>query len=215
MMAASDTLDITVQGRGGHASQPYRAADPIPAACHIVTGLQTMVTRRFDVFDPVVITVSSFHAGTASNVIPDEARLSVTVRSFSPEARAAVQEASLGLVRDVASAHGLSATAQFTDGYPLTVNHADEVAFAEQTAAEVFGGGRFLRSAVPMTGSEDFSYVLEQVPGAFVMLGACPPDADPGTAPYNHSAEAVFDDAVLADGATLLAELALRRLAAP
>jgi hippurate hydrolase len=214
MLAAADTLEITVHGRGGHGSQPHLADDPIPAACHIVTALQTLVTRRFDVFDPVVITVGSFHAGTASNVIPDRAELAVTVRSFSPAARAAVQEAALRLVRDVATAHGLSASAEFVDGYPVTVNDAGEVAFAEATVAELFGNERFLRTPDPVPGSEDFSYVLEQVPGAFVMLGACPPDADPATAPFNHSAEAVFDDAVLPDGATLLAELALRRLTA-
>jgi metal-dependent amidase/aminoacylase/carboxypeptidase family protein len=88
------------------------------------------------------------------------------------------------------------------------------VAFAEATVAELFGSQRFLRTPDPISGSEDFSYVLEQVPGAFVMLGACPPDADPAMAPYNHSADALFDDSVLGDGATLLAELALRRLAA-
>jgi amidohydrolase len=215
MLAAADTLEITVHGRGGHGSQPHLAADPIPAACEIVTALQTLVTRRFDVFDPVVITVGSFHAGTASNVIPDQAELAVTVRSFSPRARAAAQDAALRLVRDVASAHGLSATAEFVDGYPVTVNDADEVTFASRVVAGLFGSERFLRTPNPISGSEDFSYVLEQVPGAFIMLGACPPDADPATAPFNHSAEAVFDDAVLADGTTLLAELALRRLCLP
>jgi amidohydrolase len=214
MMAASDTLQVAVHGRGGHGAQPHQAADPIPAACEIVTALQTLVTRRFNVFDPVVITVGSFHAGTASNVIPDQARFEATVRTFSPQARVAVQDAALRLVRDIASAHGLSAAAEFTDGYPLTVNDDAEVAFAEQAVTEIFGGQRFLRTPYPVAGSEDFSYVLEQVPGCFIMLGACPPDADPATAPFNHSAEAVFDDAVLADGATLLAELALRRLAA-
>jgi len=214
MLAAADTLEITVHGRGGHGSQPHRADDPIPAGCHIVTALQTLVTRRFDVFDPVVITVGSFHAGTASNVIPDEAELAVTVRSFSRAARAAVQDAALRLVRDVASAHSLSATAEFVDGYPLTVNNSGEVGVAERAVTELFGSQRFLRTPNPITASEDFSYVLEQVPGAFIMLGACPPGADPAKAPFNHSAEAVFDDAVLADGATLLTELALRRLAA-
>jgi hippurate hydrolase len=215
MLAAADTLEITVHGRGGHGSQPHRADDPVPAACAIVTALQTMVTRRFDVFDPVVVTVGSFHAGTASNVIPDQAELAVTVRSFSPEARATVQDTALRLVRDVASAHGLSATAEFVDGYPLTVNDPGEVTFAEAAVTELCGSQRFLRTPDPIPGSEDFSYVLEQVPGAFIMLGACPPGADPATAPFNHSAEAVFDDSVLADGATLLAELALRRLRSP
>jgi amidohydrolase len=214
VLAAADTLEVTVRGRGGHGSQPHLAADPIPAACEIVTALQALVTRQFDVFDPVVITVGSFHAGTASNVIPDEARLAASVRSFSPQARAKVMDAAPRVVRDIASAHGMSATAEFTDGYPVTVNDATEVTFAERVVADMFGDGRYVRMPNPVTGSEDFSFVLDQVPGAFLMLGACPPDVDPATAPYNHSAEAVFDDAVLADGTALLAELALRRLSA-
>jgi amidohydrolase len=212
VLAAADTLEVTVHGRGGHGSQPHLAADPIPAACEIVTALQALVTRQFDVFDPVVITVGSFHAGTASNVIPDEARLAASVRSFSPQARTKVMDAAARVVREVASAHGMSATAEFTDGYPVTVNDATELTFAERVVADVFGDGRYVQMPNPITGSEDFSFVLDQVPGAFLMLGACPPGADPATAPYNHSAEAVFDDAVLADGAALLAELALRRL---
>jgi hippurate hydrolase len=214
MMAASDTLTVTVQGRGGHGSQPHLAADPIPAACEIVTALQTLVTRQFDVFDPVVITVGTLNAGTAGNVIPDEARMVATVRSFSPEARTRVQEAALRVVRDVAAAHGLSAAAEFVDGYPLTVNDAAEAAFARDVVTSVFGGEAFAQARDPVTASEDFSYVLQQVPGAFLMLGACPAGADPAVAPFNHSAEAVFDDSVLGDGAALLAELAFRRLAA-
>jgi amidohydrolase len=214
MMAAADTLEVTVRGHGGHASQPHRAADPIPAACEIVIALQTMVTRRFDVFDPVVITVGSFHAGTTDNVIPDEARFEATVRSFSAEARAAVAAAAPALVREIAAAHGLTAEVQYVGNYPVTVNNAAEVAFAEQAIAGVLGEGRFVAAPNPITGSEDFSYVLEQVPGAFIMLGACPPDADPATAPFNHSADAVFDDRALADGTALYAELALRRLVA-
>jgi amidohydrolase len=213
MMASADTMEVTIRGRGGHGSQPHRAADPVPVACEIVTALQTLVTRRFDVFDPVVITVGSFHAGTASNVIPDQAQFSATLRSFSAGTRTAMQDAASRLVHDLASGHGLSATVDFVDSYPVTVNDAAEVDFAEAAIAELFGAERFLRTPFPITGSEDFSYVLNEVPGAFVMLGACPPDADPATAPFNHSAEAVFDDAVLADGASLLAELALRKLA--
>jgi amidohydrolase len=214
LMAASDTLEVTVRGRGGHGSRPHAAADPVPAACEIVTALQALATRRFDVFDPVVITVGSFHAGTAANVIPDEARFEATVRSFSPGVRATVQEAATSIARGIASAHGLQADAMFVDGYPVTVNDASETAFAERTVAEVLGDDRFVPMPDPFTGSEDFSYVLEQVPGAFLFLGACPPDGDPASAPFNHSADAVFDDGVLGDGAALLAELALRRLAA-
>ncbi len=213
-MAAADTLHVTVRGRGGHGSQPHLAADPIPTACEMVTSLQTMVTRRFDVFDPVVLTVGSFHAGTTDNVIPDEAAFVATVRTFSSHTRDRARDAALRLVRQIAAGHGMDAEASFVDGYPVTVNDQAEFAFARQAAGELFGQDRFLTAPFPLTGSEDFSYVLEQVPGAFIMLGACPPGLDPATAAYNHSAEAAFDDAALADGTALYAELALRRLSA-
>ncbi len=213
-MAAADTLHVTVRGRGGHGSQPHLAADPIPAACEMVTALQTMVTRRFDVFDPVVLTVGTFHAGTTDNVIPDDAAFVATVRTFSPQSRERVRDAALQLIRQLAAAHNLEADAEFRDGYPVTVNDQAEFGFAERTAGELLGEGKFLTAPFPLTGSEDFSYVLEQVPGAFLMVGACPAGTDPATAPYNHSAEAVFDDAVLAEGTALYAELALRKLSA-
>jgi amidohydrolase len=212
MMAAAEAVDITVHGRGGHGSQPHHAADPIPVACEIVTALQVLVTRTFDIFDPVVITVGSFHAGTADNVIPDEARLQVTIRSFSAASRERVRESVVRLVDDIASAHGLTAAAKFTDSYPVTVNDEREARFAAEVVTDLLGEDRFQPQPNPMAGAEDFSYVLEQVPGAFVMLGACPPPVDPATAPFNHSAFAVFDDTVLADGAALFTELAVRRL---
>jgi len=212
-MAAADTLHVTVHGRGGHGSQPHLASDPIPVACELVTSLQTMVTRGFDVFDPVVLTVGTFHAGTTDNVIPDDAAFVATVRTFSAQTRDRVKEMALRLVRQITSGHGLSADASFVDGYPVTVNDQAEFAFAERTSSDLLGDARFLATPFPLTGSEDFSYVLEQVPGAFLILGACPPGMDPATAAYNHSAEARFDDAALTDGTALYAELALRRLA--
>lgn len=213
LLAATDSLDVTVIGRGGHASVPFLNADPVPAICEIVTALQTMVTRRFDVFDPVVITVGNLHAGTVRNVIPDTATFNATVRSFSQEARRRLEAESVRLVRDIAEAHGLRADVQYVLGYPVTVNDSAEAAFAAEVASDLFGGDRSRTRAHPLTGGEDFSYILEQVPGAFVMLGACPPGTDAATAPSNHSAAAIFDDCVLADGAALYAELAVRRLA--
>jgi hippurate hydrolase len=213
-LAAADILRVTVHGRGGHASAPQHSADPIPAACEMVTALQTLVTRRFDVFDPVVITVGSFHAGTTNNVIPDRAEFEGTTRSFSARSRARLREETARLVREIAAAHGLTAESEYVEGYPVTVNDAAEAGFAGDTAARLFGAPRIVTPAAPLTGAEDFSYVLNEVPGAFVLLGACPPDADPAAAPSNHSAAARFDDGVLADGAALYAELALRRLAA-
>jgi hippurate hydrolase len=212
-LAAMDAIDVTVRGRGGHGSAPHLAADPVPAACEMVTALHTMVTRHFDVFDPVVVTVGSFHAGTARNVIPDDATFHVTARSYSPEARQRLRDETLRLFQHIAQAHGVTADVEYGDGYPVTVNAAAEAAFAAATAADIFGPDRAVTPAHPLTGSEDFSFVLNEVPGAFVMLGACPPGTDPRAAASNHSPEAVFDDSVLADGTTLYAELALRRLA--
>lgn len=212
MMANSDALDVTIRGRGGHASLPHRNADPVPVICEIVTALQTMVTRKFDIFDPVVLTVGSLHAGTARNVIGDEARFEGTVRSFTEESRKRVEEESVRLVRNIALGYGLEAEATFERRYPVTVNDAAEAAFAKATGQEIFGETRMTGRPHPLPGGEDFSYVLREVPGAFVFLGACPPGADPAHAPSNHSARAVFDDGVLADGAAYLAELALRRL---
>jgi amidohydrolase len=214
MMAAADKLHVTVRGRGGHGAQPHHAADPIPVACEIVLALQTLVTRKFDVFDPVVITVGTIHAGTVDNVIPDDANFVATVRTFSPEARNLVRDASVRLARELAGAHGLSADVEYEDVYPVTVNDQAEFDFARQTVGELFGEHRFVTAPNPLTGSEDFSYVLDQVPGAFMMVGACPPGTDAASAPFNHSAEAVFDDAIIADGVALYAELAFRRLTA-
>ncbi|MCU7820460.1 M20 family metallopeptidase [Kitasatospora sp. DSM 101779] len=212
IMAASDTLRVTVRGRGGHGSSPHLALDPVPAACEAVLALQTMVTRRFDAFDPVVVTVGTFHAGTVENVIPDEAVFAATVRSFSPEARGRVVEEAVRVVRGVGEAHGMEITAVVEPGYPVTVNDAVEAAFAADTARQLLGEDRYVEMPRPVAGSEDFGVLAQLVPGAYLMLGACPPGRDPFTAAYNHSAQAEFDDAVLPDAAALLAALAIGRL---
>ncbi|QMU68199.1 M20 family metallopeptidase [Streptacidiphilus sp. P02-A3a] len=213
VMAAADSLRVTMRGRGGHGSSPHSALDPIPAACEAVTALQTMVTRRFDAFDPVVVTVGSFHAGSVNNVIPDTAEFAATIRSFSPEARDRVLEEVLRVVRGVGAAHGLTVEAAVKEGYPVTVNDHGEAAFAAATARELLGADRYVEMPHAVAGSEDFAVIGELVPAAYLMLGACPPDRDPFSAAYNHSPEAAFDDAVLASGAALLAALALGRLA--
>ncbi|MDI3387757.1 M20 family metallopeptidase [Streptomyces sp. B-S-A8] len=213
VLAASDQLSVTVRGSGGHGSAPHRAQDPVPAACEMVTALQTFATRTFDPFDPVVLTVGSFHAGTKSNVIPDRARFEATVRSFSPAAHARVKDGAVRVCRGIAAAHGLDVDVDYAEQYPVTVNDHEEAEFVADTVAEVHGEERYAWAEQPLTASEDFSRILGEVPGAMVMLGACPPDRDPARAPYNHSPLAEFDDAVLGDGAALYAELALRRLA--
>ncbi|MCU1432602.1 MAG: amidohydrolase [Actinotalea sp.] len=212
-MAAADQMYVTVRGRGGHGSAPHLAADPVTVAAEIVLALQTAVTRQFDAHDPVVVSVGRLAAGTIDNVIPATAELAATIRTFSPEQHALVPERLTRLVEHIAAAHGLQAEVDYVRGYPVTVNHAAEVDRAARLTRSLTGEAGFLPAARPVSGAEDFSYVLEQVPGAFLFLGATPPGADPATAPYNHAAQARFDDGVLPLQSALLAALALDRLA--
>ena len=214
LLAASDHLSVTVHGVGGHGSAPHRAKDPVPAACEMVTALQTRLTRSVDPFDTAVLTVGYFHAGTRRNVIPDRAEFDATVRTFRPEVRQVVADGAARLCRGIAEAHGLEAEVQYNIEYPVTVTSEEEVAFTGEVVTDVFGAERFRIAERPITGSEDFSRVLDRVPGTMVFLGAAPEGSDPQTAPDNHSAQAVFDEAMLPDGAALYAELAARRLAA-
>ncbi len=212
LMAASAALSVTVRGAGGHASRPHSAADPIVVAAEMVVGLQTLATRQFDAFDPVVITVGMFHAGTRSNIIPNEARFEGTMRALSDAVMDRVQGRVERLCVQLAAAYGLTAEVSFTSGYPVTVNDPERAGFALEVAAELFGADRAVSLPNPIMGSEDFSRVLAEVPGAFVFLGACA-EADFETAAGNHSERARFDDGVLPDAALLLAELARRELA--
>ncbi|TQL01579.1 hippurate hydrolase [Cellulomonas sp. SLBN-39] len=213
LMAASDTVHVTVHGRGGHGSKPYLALDPVPVAAEIVLALQTMVTRQLDVFDPVVVTVGRVEAGTKDNIIPEVAYLDATVRTFSEATHAAVPERIARVAHHVAAAHGLTATVDYQRGYPVTANDAHEVARAAALTRATFGADAWVDAAEPVPGAEDFSYVLQEVPGAFVFVGATPAGEDPATAPYNHSPQARFTDDALAVGPALLAALALDRLA--
>ncbi len=133
-MAAADEVVITVQGKGGHGSQPQHALDPVPVACEIVLALQTMVTRRFDAFDPVVVTVGRISSGTVNNVIPDTAVIEATLRTFSPEHRAKAHEEIRNVAEHVAAAHRLTVTVDIGGGYPVTVNDPEEFAFAQATS---------------------------------------------------------------------------------
>ncbi len=213
IMAASDLLTIRVIGAGGHGSAPHRAKDPIPAAAEITLALQTFLTRSVDPLEPAVITVGSLHGGNRYNIIPDSAELVATVRTFDPEAREVIRTGVERVARGIASAHGLEAEVVFEAQYPVTVNDAAEAAFVGGAVGDLFGSDRFVDLARPITGAEDFSRVIDALPGAMVFLGAMPAGSS-GTRPDNHSASASFDDRVLPDGAALYAGLAMRRLAA-
>ncbi|WP_428985428.1 M20 metallopeptidase family protein [Streptomyces globosus] len=214
--AASDRLHVTVRGRGGHASSPHRALDPVPVACEIVQALQSMVTRTLDVFDPAVVTVASIHAGTtASNVIPETAEIRGTFRTLSPGARQQVREGIQRVARHVAAAHGAEAGVELEEGYPPVVNDADRTAALYDTAVALLGADRVGRLAAPFMGAEDFSYVLQEVPGSMAFLGARPPGVPPEEAADLHSNLAVFDEDALAAGAAVYAAAALRAGPAP
>jgi hippurate hydrolase len=212
LMAAVDTLHVTVRGVGGHGSAPHRAKDPVLAAAAMVTALQLAVTREFDVFDPVVVTTGSLQAGTAHNVIPDEARFAATVRSFTEAARAKLQEVLPRVCHGIALAHGVEVDVELQPLFPATVNDVTEAQWALELGRERLGDERVVELPNPVTGSEDFSRFLEAVPGAMLFLGATPHGCDPATAPYNHAPEADFDESVLVPGAELLAALASERL---
>ncbi|ABM07713.1 M20 metallopeptidase family protein [Paenarthrobacter aurescens] len=214
MLSSSDGLVVTVLGAGGHGSAPHSAKDPVTAAAEMVTALQVMVTRQFNMFDPVVLTVGVLHAGTKRNVIPETARIEATIRTFSEESRRKMMEAVPRLLHGIAAAHGLEADVHYQEEYPLTINDEDETTTAEKVIAGMFGESRHTRMATPLGGSEDFSRVLAEVPGTFVGLSAVAPGADHTTSPFNHSPYAMFDDGVLTDGAALYAELAVSRIAA-
>lgn len=213
LMAASDQMFVTVHGRGGHGSTPHLAADPVPVAAEIVLALQAAVTRQFDAHDPVVVTVGRLAAGTVDNVIPGTAELDATVRTFSREHHAQIPERLTRLAEHIAAAHGLTAEVRYQRGYPVTVNDPAETARASRVTGEVLGDGRWVDLPSPVAGSEDFSYLLEEVPGAFVFVGATPRGEDPSNVPYNHSAQARFDDDAVAVSAAVLAGLAIDRLA--
>jgi len=212
LMSAADHLQVVVRGSGGHGSAPHRAADPVQAAAAMITALQVAVTREFDVFDPVVITVGVSRAGEAHNVIPQTARFEATVRSFTPQAREKLATVLPRVLRGVALAHGLDVEVALLALFPPTVNHAAEADWAMEQARQTVGSDRVEVLPNPVAASEDFSLVLQQVPGAMLLLGATPSGVDPGTAPYNHAPDADFDDGVLATGARLYASLAEGRL---
>lgn len=212
-MASTDVIRITVRGRGGHASAPHTSIDPITVAAEIVLGLQTMVTRRVDVFDPAVVTIAQIQGGTTNNIIPESVFLFGTIRTVSDERRAAVRAGVKQVAEGIAAAHGASADVELEAGYPVTINDPEYTTFVTETARELLGAERVRELSSPIMGAEDFSYVLQQVPGAMAFLGGTPPGIDPEQGPQNHSNLVVFDEAALATGVALYAAVALRHLA--
>jgi hippurate hydrolase len=209
MLASCDEFQIKVIGRGGHASMPHDATDPVPVACEIVTAIQAMVTRSLPAFDPAVVTVTRIEAGTAFNVIPETVNCDGTIRAVSDGSR---DKAIAGLRRvaeNIAAAHGCRAEVDLIEDrhYPVTVN---DPAAADRTLAvaqSLLGPERAVRMPSPVMGAEDWSYVLQQVPGSMAFLGAAPPGiARPAP---NHSNRMVIDEPAMATGIALYAAMAL------
>lgn len=208
LMAASDVVRVTLRGEGGHGSTPYRAKDPIPVACEMILALQTLVTREVNIFDPVVLTVGSLHAGVAPNVIPDSVEFGISLRTYSEGTRHRMLLRIRELAQGFAVAHGMHVEFVADDGYPVTTNDPLEHEFALSSISELFGGARVQTMKDPMPGSEDFSFVLNEVPGAFILFGTPAQGSNTQVAPLNHSPLAEFDDSLLVDGACVLATLA-------
>ena len=214
IMASADRLVITVTGKGGHASEPYRAIDPIPVACEMVQALQLMVTRSIDVFDPAVVTVGRISAGTTNNVIPETAEIEGTIRAVSESTRAKVHAGIRRVVDGIAAAHNCAADVDVEAGYPVTVNDTDFAERALATAREVAGRDHVVRFPNPIMGAEDWSYVLQKVPGSMMFLGGTPEGKNPATAPPNHSNRVTFDEPAMVNGIATYTAVALRHLGA-
>lgn len=212
IMASADIIRVRVTGRGGHASAPHNALDPVPAAAAMVGALQTMVTRVISVFDPVVVTVARITAGTTNNIIPETAELEGTIRALSETTRSRVHEEVRRICEHVAIAHGAAATVQIEPGYPVTVNDDRIGPGVVDLARRVLGEPHAEPMADPLMGAEDFSYVLARVPGAMAFVGACPPGEDPDEAPPNHSNRVVFDEDAMTNGVAVYTAFALDAL---
>jgi hippurate hydrolase len=213
-MASSDVISITVRGSGGHASTPHLAVDPITVAAEIILGLQTMVTRRVDPFDPAVITIANVIAGTTNNIIPETAFMKGTLRTVSEATRARIKPQIERLAHGIAEAHGATAEVELEAGYPVTVNDERFARFVADVGDDLVGADAVEELRAPIMGAEDFSYVLQKVPGAMAFLGAVPPGNDPASYPQNHSDKVTFDEPALAVGVALYASVALRHLEA-
>ncbi len=212
MLAAADQFDITITGRGGHASLPHDTADPVPAAAAIVMAVQSMITRRFSAAEATVVTVSMIEAGTAQNIIPDTAHMRGTIRTLSAERRLAVHAALAEVATHTARAHGCEAEVVVTPGFPVTLNDPRAVSLAEAVARDMGGDDGWQRLGHSLMGAEDFAYVLENVPGAMLFLGVAKDGSDWKSCCGIHSSRMMVDETALPKGAAFLAACAVRFL---
>ena len=206
MMASADSFDIRVCGKGGHAGLPHRAVDPVVVASQLITGIQTLVSRTINPASAGLISVTQLEAGTTYNVIPDEVVLKGTLRAVSPDVRDQLEQGLRTIVETLPRAFGSTASIDYHPGYPPTINHATATATAREAALQVFAEETIRDDLLPSMGAEDFAFMLEACPGAYLWIGQ-------GGAPL-HSSVYDFNDSILVDGAKLFVSLAKTALAA-
>ena len=203
LMASVDTAFVYVTGKGGHGATPHECVDPIVAVVGMVNAVQTIIPRNVYALDEAVISVTQIHAGTASNIIPEEAMFCATIRCFNPEVRALLKRRFHEIVDGHASAYNVTARVDYDWGYPATINHEAQAIFATEVAAEVVGAGAVDGNANREMGSEDFSYMLEARPGAYLFLGT-------GPGAGLHHAAYDFNDEAAPVGASFFARIVER-----
>ena len=212
LLASADTLRATIHGRGGHGAMPHDCLDPIPVACEIVLALQTYVARQVAVTDPAVLTIAQINAGSAHNIIPAKVEMVGTLRTLSEKTRKQMQQAFVRIVENIAAAHGATGEAVVELGYPVTMNEPRATALMERIAADLGGEQGWQEMLAPMMGAEDFSYVLQEVPGAMAFIGVAPEGSDPRTNPPLHNTRMTIEESVMARGVAMHCTLADRFL---
>ena len=214
LMASAGDLHVTFHGSGGHGSMPWLSKDPVTPMIEAISALQNMLNKRFDQFDPVILNVGWIRAGddATTNVIADSASFGATVRTFSEKSTALLHELAPKLIHSIAEGFGLTATVEFGRATKVLINDPAAVTRVEKVSKALVGEQGYIPMQVPMAGGEDFASIVHEVPGAFVFVGACPPDIKHETASTNHSAKAMFDDSVLPLCASILAGLAFDHL---
>lgn len=212
LLAATDEVRIRVKGKGGHASQPFLCTDPVPVACELVMALQAFVTRRINAFDPIVLTIGKISGGTTYNVIPEAVDLLGTLRSVSPASRKRAKEGIEEVARGIAQAHGAQAEVTITSGYDVTLNDGRMVALSAQVAREMFGPHGYTEMPSPIMGGEDWSYVLQRIPGSMAFLGVSEPGCDHNHAAPCHSNKMHLHEDAMAHGIAMYAAVAERFL---
>lgn len=211
-MASSDYVEIVLHGTGGHGAMPHRAADPIVAGSSIVMALQTVVSRNIDPLQAAVVTVGAFQAGEANNVIPQTARLRLSVRALDRSVREALEQRIKAVVHAQAESFGVRAEIEYRQGYAVLVNTPAETAFARDVAIEVFGAESVIANGPPLTGSEDFAFMLERVPGSYLLIGNGAGEHGGHGACMVHNPGYDFDDRNIAPGAAYWVHLTERYL---